>query len=212
MEIQLLYIVALLAAGTLVGSFWKMKGGFGPFNLRVIGIVLVTSFSALLAVVKPESLNACLGILGAVAGYLFGSASKDKEAGTGDNSSVAVDSSDVGAGAKIAGRDINETIQNLRAEVANIDKLVQKMNSNVHQSVESGSDDYLINTIYGRGDRMFNEISEGIQHWEGQGWQFKQLSSDYQGMDGVFLVFRRTPQGPMPIVECYHGSQHKRVA
>jgi hypothetical protein len=49
-----------------------MKPGFGPFNLRVVGIILVGTFAALLAVQGGESITAAMGILGAIAGYLFG--------------------------------------------------------------------------------------------------------------------------------------------
>jgi hypothetical protein len=49
-----------------------MKSGFGPFNLRAVGIVLVATFAALLAVGNQNSLTAAMGILGAIAGYLFG--------------------------------------------------------------------------------------------------------------------------------------------
>ena len=71
MQEQVVWIVAVLGAGALVGAFWKMKGGFGPFNLRVVGIVLIATFAALLALVKDGSLNGSIGILGAIAGYLF---------------------------------------------------------------------------------------------------------------------------------------------
>jgi len=49
-----------------------MQRGFGPFNLRAVGIVLVATFAALLALKDACSLTAAMGILGAIAGYLFG--------------------------------------------------------------------------------------------------------------------------------------------
>ena len=49
----------------------KCGGGFGPFNLRVVGIVLVATLAALLSVLYQDSINAAMGILGAIAGYLF---------------------------------------------------------------------------------------------------------------------------------------------
>jgi len=69
---QLMWIVAGFGAIALVGTFYKMKPGFGPFNLRVIGIILVGTFAALLALQGGESMTAAMGILGAIAGYLFG--------------------------------------------------------------------------------------------------------------------------------------------
>lgn len=67
-----MWVVAVIGAGALVGAFLKMKEGFGPFNLRVIGIILVATFASLLAAANPQALNAGVGILGAIAGYLFG--------------------------------------------------------------------------------------------------------------------------------------------
>ena len=77
MDDILIWIIAAFGLITLVGSLIKMKPGFGPFNLRVIGIILVGTFATLLALKNSESLTAAMGILGAIAGYLFGI--KDKQ-------------------------------------------------------------------------------------------------------------------------------------
>jgi hypothetical protein len=69
---QGLWIVAVIGTGTLAGAFWRMKGGFGAFNLRVIAIILIATLVSILAIVNTQSLNAALGILGAIAGYIFG--------------------------------------------------------------------------------------------------------------------------------------------
>lgn len=65
-------IVSVLAVISLIGIFVKMKPGFGPFNLRVVGIVLVATFATLLGLVYNGEITAAIGILGAIAGYLFG--------------------------------------------------------------------------------------------------------------------------------------------
>ncbi len=49
-----------------------MKSGFGPNNLRVVGIVLVACFTTLLALVVNTHASSAFGILGAIAGYIFG--------------------------------------------------------------------------------------------------------------------------------------------
>lgn len=69
---KLMWIIAGFGTIALLGSFWKMKSGFGPFNLRVVGIIIVGTFAALLALQGGESITAAMGILGAIAGYLFG--------------------------------------------------------------------------------------------------------------------------------------------
>lgn len=69
-----LIAIAVLTAGSLFGAFKKMKDGFGPFNLKVYGLTLVVGFSAIIVLtdIPSDKLSACIGILGAVAGYLFG--------------------------------------------------------------------------------------------------------------------------------------------
>jgi hypothetical protein len=76
-----LWIVTLLVAavggGTMIGAFRHMQGGFGPFNLRTVGIVLVATLAAVLGTLDTDTRTAAIGILGAVAGYLFGKDSRD---------------------------------------------------------------------------------------------------------------------------------------
>jgi len=79
MDLLLMWIIAGFGAVALIGVFVKMKPGFGPFNLRAIGIVLVATFASLLALQDGGSMTAAMGILGAIAGYLFGI--KDSAAG-----------------------------------------------------------------------------------------------------------------------------------
>jgi len=65
------WIVAVIGAGTLLLVFCNMKGGFGPYNLRAFGITLVATFATLLALRSDSNLTSAMGILGAIAGYLF---------------------------------------------------------------------------------------------------------------------------------------------
>lgn len=66
------WIIAGLGAIALIGVFSRMQGGFGPFNVRIVGIVLIAVFAALLATTDSSALTAAMGIFGAIAGYLFG--------------------------------------------------------------------------------------------------------------------------------------------
>jgi len=66
------WLIAAIGTITIVGVLLKMKTGFGPYNTRAIGIVLVATFASILAVTENGSINAAMGILGAIAGYLFG--------------------------------------------------------------------------------------------------------------------------------------------
>jgi len=72
MQEQALWLIAGFGALALVGAIFRMKAGFGPFNLRAVGIILVATLASILAISDGGSITAAMGILGAIAGYLFG--------------------------------------------------------------------------------------------------------------------------------------------
>ena len=68
------FVLAIIAvAGTVAlgGVFVKMRRGIRQQNLRAVGIVLVLLLASMLAVVS-DSYEPVYGLLGGVAGYLFG--------------------------------------------------------------------------------------------------------------------------------------------
>lgn len=78
------YIIGIIGvAGTVtIGAvFIKMKRGIRQQNLRALGVVLIAVLVSLLAVVSNRYESA-FGILGAIAGYLFG---KDRAAENENN-------------------------------------------------------------------------------------------------------------------------------
>jgi len=64
--------VLIVGLVTVIGVFKNMKEGFGPFNLKVLGIVLIATFTTVLGLADISKMTAATGILGAIAGYLFG--------------------------------------------------------------------------------------------------------------------------------------------
>ena len=73
-------MVGLLILGTvtMIGAFVKMKSGVGPMNIRFAGIILISTIAGVLALADITKAEAPIGILGAVAGYLFGFATKSE--------------------------------------------------------------------------------------------------------------------------------------
>ena len=67
-------LIAVILFGILAGiaAIIKMQGGFGKNNTRVFGIILVATFTTVLALSTGDNVSAAMGILGAIAGYLFG--------------------------------------------------------------------------------------------------------------------------------------------
>lgn len=139
-------------------------------------------------------------------GTLLGAgSSKLNEKKRKGNSSVDISSSSITG--DIAGRDINKNIQNIKEAISKIEGSVVNQNNQIKQFVDENSDsDFLINTIYGRGDNITGNFAKVVKHWYNKGWRLKHFSSDYQGMDGVFLVFTKPNSGTSPEVYYYHGS------
>lgn len=66
------FVVAFgLAALFAVVRLVKPGSGFGPFNLRAVGMVLVATLAAVVTLWTRDS-SAAMAILGAISGYLFG--------------------------------------------------------------------------------------------------------------------------------------------
>ena len=81
----IIWIISAFAFVALLGVFLKMKPGFGPNNLRVVGIVVVATFATLLALKDSTSITAAMGILGAISGYLFGMKNEKEDTKKKDN-------------------------------------------------------------------------------------------------------------------------------
>ena len=69
-------IIGVAGTVTIGAVFIKMRRGIRQQNLRALGVVLIAVLVSLLAVAS-QSYESAFGILGAIAGYLFG---KDRAA------------------------------------------------------------------------------------------------------------------------------------
>ncbi|QOJ19662.1 MAG: hypothetical protein HRU77_02460 [Gammaproteobacteria bacterium] len=136
MDYQALWIIAVLGTGTLIGVFWKMKDGFGPLNLRAVGLVLIAVLATLLAIAKSDNLTAAMGILGTIAGYLFGAKT---DSGNTQSSDSHVDAlgANFGDNARVAGRDLNETVNNINAHVQELGKILSQEGAKIDRLVAS---------------------------------------------------------------------------
>jgi len=64
--------VFIFGGATLFVACRNMTKGFGSYNLKVLGIILIATFASLIGINHENSVTATMGILGAIAGYLFG--------------------------------------------------------------------------------------------------------------------------------------------
>jgi len=169
-----------------------------------------------------DVLKVIVGVfVGASAAFATDSSKKGKE--KADGNSVDASGNEFGDNAKIAGRDINETIENMKNDIAQIKDSVVNQYASPEQSATSMNDnsneqvyDYLLNTIYERfyKDNKNRGISEIIQRvmnrWQLEGWRFITISSDYNGIDGMIMLFTRPSADGQSKITYYHGSQMER--
>lgn len=190
MECHLMWIITIFGLFAIGGAFWRMKPGIGPNNMRVIGLILIITIASLLALNNEQTMQATLGILGAVAGYLFGSASGDEKS----ENRVNVDGSNVSGNAKIAGRDINETISNIQSAVQEIKDSVV----NQHGLLDDGKMDYLVIVAKNKNWHIYEkEMLVRIKGFIKQGWRPYSISSDYKGIEGGVVLFVRKGLGEL---------------
>lgn len=202
MEQQILWIVATIGIGTLIGVFYKMKGEFGPVNLRAVGIVLIAVLVSILSISKSGDLNAALGILGTIAGYLFGTKSSENKNTSGNSgSSLDTSGSEFGDNAKLAGRDINETVNNIQSQIKNLSSLIDKEGLKIDSIIASqkraddDSREYLINTIFERGaDKTYSAVELVTNHWASQGWSLIGMVNLYDQTDALVMLFSRASE------------------
>lgn len=67
-------LLTLISIGSFIILLKKMKEGIGQFNLKIYGITFVGILVAVLAISPVDSINLspAYGILGGIAGYIFG--------------------------------------------------------------------------------------------------------------------------------------------
>jgi peptidoglycan/LPS O-acetylase OafA/YrhL len=75
-----MWIIMGLGTVALLGALCRMRAGWGPENLRVVGLILVATLVSLLAIYDGDAAKSAFGILGAIAGYLFGASGRDRDA------------------------------------------------------------------------------------------------------------------------------------
>lgn len=166
--------IVVISVVLLVILCKKMNQGFGPQNLKTLGLITIAIFSALLGFLNDSSLQAAFGIFGAIAGYLFGSSS--------DESGSA--SSSKGNYNQIAGRDL----------INNIEKQITELR---HEIQQSGKNSFHIRVLYKevwktKAERNIQDyVRKQIEFMMKQGWNIVGITSDLNGADCITLLFSK---------------------
>ncbi|MFL6726005.1 MAG: hypothetical protein ACJ8FS_05775 [Sphingomicrobium sp.] len=202
-----LWIVSALCLVALLATFWRMKGGFGPQNLRAVGIVFVASLVAILSLVRSTDLTTAMGILGAIAGYLFGSQrSPDEE--RRETSGVSAEGATFGSGSRIAGRDINETLNRI---VGDIDQIKDSV---VHMTTAAdarASKEYLFESSYEDDGEPLGQLAQSMKELASEGWALQAVFPSYDPRGLITLYYRMGDEkaGEMAV---YHGREMAQLA
>ena len=100
------------------------------------------------------------------------------------------------ANGNVAGRDINKNIQNIKEGISDIRDSVIHQNNQIKQLVTENNDyDYLITIIFEINREEFcKKFKEIINLNQRERWVLKQIVSEYEKYDGMFLFFTREKQ------------------
>jgi len=196
-------------------------------NAIILSVILLFVILSIIHLFQPQTwtadvLKVVVGVLVGVASSYTNDEKKAKQNIDGDVISDISASGTFGDNTKIAGRDINETIENMKSDISQIkDSIINQYTSIANSLLKlpnerSGNLDYLINTIYERFYQnntagMTKAVERVINHWQEEGWEFSSLTSDYSGIDGMVLLFTRPSSNQVSSIAYYHGSQMERL-
>ncbi len=140
-------------------------------------------------------------LLKIIIGIFVGASTTFVSSKEGDGKGVEIKGGQFGDHAKVAGRDINEIIENLQSDVAEIKDSVVNQFSTIEQKLEKvdAGEGMPIDCLVVVSYKWFRNGDSEIEDYLGsiiaekqiQGWRFKTLSSDFKGIDGMMLVFTR---------------------
>lgn len=202
LSLRSLWIVAAICAFAVAGSFWRMRGGFGPQNLRAIGIVFVGSLVAILSLSRLNDLSTSMGIFGTIAGYLFGS-QREKEGDKEVNTGIQASGATIGAGSKVAGRDINEVLNQVSGDIAELKDSVVHMASGTSSK---RANEYLFVSHYDEDGEPISGIADDIGKLSSEGWSLISICNSYEHR-GLVAVFSRSDEALIDTItaKVFHG-------
>lgn len=110
---------------------------------------------------------------------------------------------------KIAGRDINETIQNIEKAFGDIQQSITNENNEIKQYFNSDFD-HSMHMIYSRSD-TFEEIRSVIEQRVADGWTLSGISFAYEILDGAVIIFKRPKAGTESKFTIYRDSKFEQL-
>lgn len=188
-------IIVLLAVMILTIFIFKTQGDkiFGKESMTPNILIPIGGFLFIIVLIvhlfreqswTADMLKTLIGIL-VGAGSVNNIVSKNTEGNSIDISG--------NTNGDVAGRDINKNIQNIEKGISDIRDSVIHQNNQIEQLVSENDDyDYLITIIFVKNREEFcKKFKEIINLNQRERWVLKQIVSEYEKYDGMFLFFTR---------------------
>lgn len=175
-------------------------------------LLLVTSFLFLTILIvhlfKEQSWTA--DTLKVLIGALLGASSVKATEKKGDGSSVDISGGSVNG--DIAGRDINKNIQNINEAISKIENSIIHQNNQIRQFTgqQSITEDFIFHFLYYT-QTLRKDIETVVTRWTEDGYQFKEIVSDFKGFDGMILIFTKPSSTNKSTVLYYRDGTFGRI-
>jgi hypothetical protein len=117
--------------------------------------------------------------------------------GSGQSGGLGVSKASFGDNARLAGRDINEMIESMHGDIAEIKNSVINQFSKVTTALGEGDTlqesvaEFLFYTSFPSEGEPVNDAAKAARTLQESGWMLFSTSSGYVAGDGLVLVFRR---------------------
>ncbi|MGK9148017.1 hypothetical protein KXS11_10370 [Plantibacter flavus] len=178
-------LIVVAAAGAFALAFFFVmvlkRMRLSTIVIRAVGLVLVVIAVCALAIATQLDATAAVGVLGAVAGYLFGAGS------SGDSGSVTA--GDVGDGNTIVGRDLNQRVDALKAETVHLTQALTSLQRSTEARATGTTVIDLVTPHVGQiaDDDLARKIAELIAREHASGAQIRATVGPYLSRRDNFM-------------------------
>ncbi len=146
-------------------------------------------------------------------GVLVGAGSTKLSEKKYDGGSSVELSGDSKVGGDVAGRDINKNIQNIQEAISKIESSIVHQNNQIKQIMNGETEtleDFIFHFLYYT-RTLHKDIETVVTKWTAEGYQFKEIVSDFKGFDGMILVFSKPSETEKSTVLYYRDGSFDRI-
>ena len=158
-----------------------------------------------------DLLKIAIGVFAGSGAIAMKDKDKEKEKSVAENS-LSLDNTTIsGQGNKLAGLDINETVQNIEKAFGDIKDSVINQDNKIQQFLSSsGQLDHCIHMIYSR-QRIFSDMQQIISRRLDEGWTLTNIEFALETIDGVILLFTRAKENDVPEFTVFRDTNFEQL-